>query len=352
METNRKVILIVDDNEINRMILSEMLKDEFDLLEAVDGLEAVSLLKERAEDITLILLDVVMPNLDGFGVLAAMNTNHWIDSIPVIMVSAETAAPFMQKAFDLGAVDYINRPFDNLIVHRRILNTIMVYGKQKALQDIIAAQIESRERESNLMISILSHIVETRNGESGRHVKNINVITEIILKQLLGMTDKYNEVSGDIHVIRVASSLHDIGKTGIPETILNKPGKLTPAEYAIMKTHSMIGAEMIGDLDQLKDEVLIKYAYQIARWHHERYDGKGYPDGLEGDDIPIAAQIVALADVYDALTQERCYKQAFSHEKAVEMILNGECGQFNPLLLKCLVELGDALPNELNGGAK
>jgi len=352
MDNNRKNILIVDDNEINRMILSEMLKGEFTVYEAVDGLEAVNFLKEKADDVTLILLDIVMPNLDGFGVLAAMNTNHWIEKIPVIIISSEASTPVMQKAYDLGAVDYISRPFDTLLLHKRILNTIMVYGKQKDLEELVASQIAQRERESKLMISILAHIVESRNGESGKHVKNINCITEILLKQLLGMTDKYNDVSGDIGIITLASTLHDIGKVGIPEAILNKPGKLTVAEYTIIKSHAMMGAELIQDIDDIQDEPLSKYSYQIARWHHERFDGQGYPDGLKGDDIPIAAQVVSLADVYDALTQERCYKKAFSHEVAIQMILNGECGQFNPLLIECLLRVEETLKKEFASDSK
>ena len=189
------------------------------------------------------------------------------------------------------------------------------------------------------MVAILSHIVEFRNGESGLHVLHINMLTEKILARLVQKTEKYNLTHADRSLITTASSLHDIGKIGIDDKILNKPGKLTKEEFEIMKTHTLIGANMLEGMGMYQNEKLIKIAYQICRWHHERYDGKGYPDGLKGEEIPISAQVVSLADVYDALSSERVYKKAFSHEKTMEMILAGECGQFNPLLLECLVDI-------------
>jgi len=295
----------------------------------------------------LVLLDVVMPELDGFEVLAMMNAEHLIEKLPVIMISAETAPPYMRRAYDLGAVDYINRPFDQHILHHRIVNTIVLYARQQELAKMVTEQVAARDKESQMMVGILSHIVEIRNGESGKHVQNINVLTRLFLKHLLGKTNQYNEILGDIDAICMASSLHDIGKIGIPSEILNKPGKLTPEEFTVMKTHAELGAKTMKSLPAFQQEPLVKYAYQICRWHHEVWDGKGYPDGLKGNEIPIAAQVVSLVDVYDALTSERCYKPAYSHEKSIEMILNGECGQFNPLLLECLIELKDAIPHEL-----
>jgi len=347
MDKKPRTILIVDDNEINRTILSDMLSSDFGIIEAKNGEEAVDILKDRNGDITIVLLDVVMPKLDGFGVLASMNANHWIENIPVVMISSESSVATMRKAFELGAIDYVNRPFDYTILRRRIMNTIVLYSKQNTLTNILVEQIKDRERESKLMVSILSHIVEFRNGESGKHVQNIGIITEMLLNKLMSKTDKYNEVLGDIDVIKMASALHDIGKIGIPEEILNKPGRLTKEEFEIMKTHSAIGSEMMNNLPDCGNEKLVKYAYQICRWHHEKYDGRGYPDGLVGDNIPIAAQLVSVADVYDALCSKRCYKDAYSHEKAIEMILGGECGAFNPILMECLVELGELLPESL-----
>lgn len=343
----RKKILIVDDSEMNRLILSDMLESEYELIEACDGCEAEDILRTRKDEICLVLLDVVMPEKDGFEVLADMNNNHWIDDIQVIMISAESSPRFMRKAYDLGAVDFITRPFDHSIVHRRIVNTMVLNAKHQELSAMVAEQVLERENTSRMMVAILSHIVECRNGESGRHVQDINIITRMLLKSLLSKTGQYDSISGDIDIICLASSLHDIGKIDIPSHILNKPGRLDREEFERIKTHTVIGAEMMDRLPAFRDEPLVKYSYQICRWHHERWDGRGYPDGLAGDSIPIAAQLVSIADVYDALISERCYKPAYSHEKAIEMIMNGECGTFNPLLLECLRDIGPALKNEL-----
>lgn len=346
MESARRKILIADDNEMNRMILCDMLADEFDLIEAANGEDAISVLERHADEIDLVLLDVVMPLKDGFEVLAYMNNKRWIDSIQVIMISAESAPTFMRRAFDLGAVDFISRPFDQMIVRRRIVNTIMLFAKQKQLTDMVAKQIKERERSTQLMITVLSHIVASRNGESGRHVKRINTVTGMLLRCLLSKSGKYYRLAGDINTICAASSFHDIGKINIPSEILNKQGALTVEEYEIMKTHTVKGEEMMNGLTEFQDEPLIRYCRQICRSHHERWDGSGYPDGLSGDDIPIIAQVVALADVYDALTSERCYKEAFSHEQAIRMILKGECGAFNPVLLDCLRDIDELLKKE------
>lgn len=343
----KQKILIVDDSEMNRSILADMLGDEYEIVEAVDGAEAVARLNMDSTDISLMLLDIVMPNMDGFEVLAVMNRRNWIQDIPVIMISAENTTSYVEHAYELGVTDFISRPFDGQIVHRRVINTIMLYAKQKRLIELVSDQIYEKERSNNLMVSILSHIVEFRNGESGLHVLHINMMTEILLQTVMRKTDKYNLKRSDIPIISMASALHDIGKISIPGEILNKPGKLTKEEFETMKTHTLIGAEMLDQLSYYKDESLVKTAYQICRWHHERYDGRGYPDGLVGEEIPIAAQIVALADVYDALTSVRVYKPAFSHEKAIEMITNGECGTFNPLLLDCLLESGESIREQL-----
>ena len=349
LENNSKQkILIADDSEMNRSILTDMLGEEFDIIEAADGVEALEQIEKYDDEISLVLLDIVMPNLDGFGVLAKMNEKKWIQDIPVIIISSENASTFVERGYELGATDYIQRPFDTLVVRRRSLNTIMLYGKQKVLKGLIEDQIYKREKEQSLMIDILSHAVEFRNGESGRHVVNIRLITDLMLKTLAGMTDKYGLTSNDIDIITLASSLHDIGKIAIDEKILNKPGRFTDEEFAIMKTHSAKGSEMLAQLPNVNSEPLVQKAYEIARWHHERWDGRGYPDGLKGEEIPISAQIVALADVYDALTSERCYKKAFSHEKAIEMITNGECGAFNPLLLEVLNKVDGTLKERVH----
>lgn len=342
----RKKILIVDDSEINRSLLSDMLSDEYEILEAEHGMEAAAILHDQEQEIALMLLDIVMPVMDGFETLAAMNKNGWIKSIPVIMISAETVPTYVDRAYDLGVKDYISRPFDERTVRRRVVNTLILFAKQKELEHMVTEQIMEKEKGNKLMIEILSNIVEFRNGESGLHVLHIRILTELFLRSLLEKTDKYDISSRDIPVVCNASALHDIGKIVIPESILNKPGRLTNEEFAIMKTHSAEGAKILEGIPMREDMPLLRIAYQICRWHHERYDGRGYPDGLKGDDIPIFAQVVALADVYDALTSKRAYKDAFSHEKAVNMILNGECGTFNPLLLECLKDIEGTLEQE------
>ena len=335
MREAKQRILIADDSAMNRAILTEMLGDGYDILEAENGLQAVSVMQSD-ENIDLLLLDIMMPEMDGFEVLAMMKKCHWIDDIPVIMISAENASSFVERAYDLGASDYISRPFDTAVVRRRVINTLMLSAKQKRLVQLVAEQVYEKEKSNSTMINILSHIVEFRNGESGLHVLHIQTATEILLHTLVQQTDRYNLTTADISLISTASALHDIGKINIPESILNKPGKLTKEEFDTMKTHTTIGAEILDKLPFQQESDLVKTAYAICRWHHERYDGRGYPDGLKGEQIPIAAQVVAMADVYDALTSERCYKKAYSHDTAIQMILNGECGAFNPLLLQCL----------------
>lgn len=329
-------ILIVDDSEMNRDMLSDMLSDDYDIVEAADGEEALSILKERVYDIDLVLLDIIMPAVDGFGVLDVMKRYHWIDNTPVIMISSETSQSYIRKAFELGVTDYILRPFDSFIIHKRVSNTLMLYRKQKKLLSALEEQVYENEKNNSMMINVLAHIVEFRNGESGMHVHHIKQLTSILLQNLIEKTDKYHLTENDILLISTASSLHDIGKISIDDKILNKPGRLTAEEFEVIKTHSVIGAEMLQDLHNTHNYPLFDKAYEICRWHHERYDGKGYPDGLSGEEIPISAQVTSLGDVYDALTSNRCYKKAFSHEKAMEMILDGQCGAFNPVLLQCL----------------
>lgn len=341
-DENRETILIVDDSAMNRMLLSDILADTYNIIEAEDGEQAIAILQQHASEISIVVLDMVMPKVDGFGVLEAMNENRWIQFLPVVSISTESSPEFVERAYSLGVTDFINRPFDELIVIRRVSNTIKLYAKQRKLTNMVANEIFEKERNGSLMITILSHIVEFRNGESGMHVMNIGTLTEILLNQISKKDDKYYLPYAERDLIVKASALHDIGKISIPEEVLNKPGKLTDEEFEAMKQHTVIGYQMLSDLG-FQDEPLVKVSREITRWHHERYDGRGYPDGLKGDEIPLSAQIVSLADVYDALTSERVYKPAFSHEKAIQMILNGECGTFNPLLLECLVEAQDAI---------
>ena len=338
-DMHKQKILVVDDSEMNRDILITMLENDFDIVEAENGEECLALLRQYGKEIFIVLLDIVMPVMDGFEVLASMNRNRWIEDIPVIMISSEESDAFIRKAFQLGVSDYISRPFDNHVVRQRVFNTIKLYAKQRRLIALVSDQIHEKEKNNQMMVEVLSQIVEFRNGESGLHVLHIKVLTEMLLEGILQKTDKYRLTPEICQMISTASSFHDIGKIGIDEKILNKPGKLTKEEFEEMKKHTLIGASMLSKMERYKDEPLIDIAYQICRWHHERYDGKGYPDGLVGDEIPISAQIVSLADVYDALISERAYKKGFSHEKAIAMILNGECGTFNPILIECFMEI-------------
>ena len=344
---NKSQILLVDDSAMNRMILKEILGGDYRILEAENGQECLEKLQTEAENIALVLLDINMPVMDGFEVLKAMNANHTIEDIPVIMISSDDSDAAIRRSYELGANDYVNRPFDARIVYRRVTNTIKLYAKQRRLVQMVSDQIRARENNTDMLVGVLSHIVEFRNGESGAHVRHIRIITELLLHRLLEISSQYPITAEQQDNIPLASALHDIGKIGIDEKILNKPGKLTPEEFEVVKTHSMLGAEMLHQLENFNEQPLLQTAYEITRWHHERWDGRGYPDGLKGDEIPISAQLVALADVYDALTSERCYKKAFSHEKAVQMILNGECGAFNPLLLQCLTDVQTDLKVQL-----
>ncbi len=340
-------VLIVDDSELNREMLGAMLGDEYEILEAENGLQAVEIIGEHVSELSIILLDVQMPLMDGLEVLKQMVLFHWINDVPVIMISSETADHFIERAYNLGAADYIARPYNTAIVRRRVANVILSFAKHRQMEETIAQQILKNERDNRLMLAILSHIVEFRNGESGLHVIHLNLITDRLLRQYLLKDDSSTLTEKDISVISLASSLHDIGKISIPEEILNKPGRFTEEEFRIMQGHAMAGANILSSLPIDMDEPLLKTAYEICRWHHERYDGNGYPDGLKGDEIPLSAQVVALADVYDALTSERCYKPAYSHDTALQMILDGQCGAFRPLLLECLQDIGDSLAQEL-----
>ena len=338
----RQTVLIVDDSELNRMMLMEILGEQYHYIEAQNGREAVRLMEKKLT-VDLMLLDINMPEMNGFQVLEQMNRFRWIDEIPVIMISTDETNQAIQQAYAMGVTDYIRRPFDTFIVRHRVENTLKLYANQKRLMYLVSDQIREKEENSNLMVGILSHVVEFRNHEGGDHIRNIRSITELLLRRLVEKTKAYHLSEEDIALIKTASALHDIGKITIPEEILNKPGKLTSEEFAVMKTHAAAGAVILEQMTFGQEKPLFRYALEICRWHHERWDGHGYPDGLRGERIPIAAQVVALADVYNALTSERCYKKAFDHDTAIAMILGGECGAFNPLLLECLADVSPRL---------
>ena len=335
---DERKLLIADDSELNRAILVSVLEKNFDILEAADGKEAIATLAAHEGNIAALLLDVVMPEADGFEVLEEMNRRGWIDEIPTIMISVETGGSYIDRAFQLGAADYVSRPFVPNMIRRRVINAILLHTKTQKLTGLIADRFYRRERNTDILAAILGYAVESRSGERGTHMTNVSRITGLLLHRLLERTDRCPIGPEDIETVCIASSLHDIGKLLIPEGILTKPTALTPGEFDIVKQHTRLGAKIISDLPIYQNETIIKCALEICRWHHERWDGHGYPDGLMGEEIPISAQIVAIADVYDALTSERCYKKAYDHTTAINMILNGECGAFNPLLLECLTE--------------
>lgn len=314
--SEKQKLLIVDDSELNRDILKEILGSSYDYLAAENGTQAIQILEVHPE-IDLMLLDINMPQMNGFQVLEHMRELQWIDEIPVVMISSEESVEIMRKAYDLGITDYISRPFDAVIVKKRVQNTLGLYANQKRLINVVVDQVYEKEENNTIMIGILSNVLGSHNSESSEHILHIRIATEMLLRELIRKTDAYHLTEADIALIITASSLHDIGKVSIPEEILNKPGRLTDEEFKIMKSHSEIGASMIRNMDFPQDKPLVRIAWEICRWHHERWDGRGYPDGLKGEEIPISAQIVSIADVYDALTSVRCYKNAYDHDTAI-----------------------------------
>lgn len=335
----KPLVLIADDSEVNRNVLKAILHNEYQVIEASGGKQCIAKIKKYGSDLSVVLLDLVMPDLDGFGVLRYMSSNHLIEDVPVITISGDESDTSVRKAYDMGVSDYINRPFDAKVVYRRVSNTINLYAKQRRLISTVSAEIVEKEKDSRILINILNEIVSLHNGKSDQHVTNVNTLTEKMLNRLLQLTDEYKLSNHDVFLIATASSLHDIGKLAIDDKILNKPGKLTPEEFEIVKQHTVLGADMVRNIKRYADEPLVRYIWEICMWHHERFDGKGYPDGLVGDEIPIAAQVSSIVDVYDALTSERVYKSAYSSQTALDMIRRGECGMFNPILVQCLFDI-------------
>ena len=342
----RKKLLIADDSEMNRAILANILDQDYEIIEAADGREAIAALQVYHGEISALLLDIIMPEMDGFAVLEEMRAHGWLEEVPVIMISTETGTATIDHAFALGASDYISRPFATRIIRRRIINTILLNAEKHQLMDIVAERFLREKRNSDILAAILGYALEARCGEGGTHMNGAGHLTKLLLLELCKRTDRYALEPDDIELISTAAGLHDIGKVLIPESILKKPGKLTAAEFELVKQHTTLGARLVAEMPAYQNEALVKYIIEICLRHHERWNGEGYPDGLRGDECPIAAQVTALADVYDALTTRRSYKEAYSHEKALAMIHAGECGSFNPLLLECLDALSDTIRRE------
>ena len=335
----RQSVLIVDDSELNRKMLGQMLGSRFDIAEAASGEACLQLLEQNATGISIVLLDIHMPGIDGFTVLEEMNQNNLLEQIPVIMISSEDTVDAVRRAFDLGASDYISRPFDAKVVYQRIINTIQLYAKQRRLSAMAADLAFEKERASRMMIGILSQVVEKRNGESRDHVQRVAQLTSMLLAGLAQKTDRYPLTREMRRTIATAAALHDIGKMEICEDLLHKEGPLTEAERRTLQSHTLLGAQMLEEQPECRDDAFARTAYNICRWHHERYDGGGYPDGLQGEQIPIEAQVVGLADVYERLVSRPVDGRARTHSEVVQMICTGVCGAFNPLLLDCLQDM-------------
>lgn len=334
-------ILIVDDEEVNRTLLEVMFQEEYDIIQACNGKEAIEQI-EKNDDIVLILLDVIMPVMDGFGVLEYMKSKELNAHVPVILITSETIRDSEDKAYYYGVADVIHKPFYPDIVKRRAGNIIELYQSRhqmeirlKEQEEQLRAQHKKIQENNEFMIDALSSVVEFRSSETGEHIRRIKYFTRILLKYLNKYFPKYGLTKVQVDEIARASALHDIGKIGIPDAILLKPARLTTEEFEVMKKHTTIGCDILERFRERQTDSFYKYCYEICRWHHERWDGNGYPDHLEGDQIPISAQIVSIADVYDALISERVYKSVYSNSEAYKMILGGECGQFSPDVLEC-----------------
>lgn len=346
----RKTVLITDDVKVNRVILREILKDEFDLLEASDGLETVKVIQEQGSNISAILLDVIMPNMDGFAVLDYMKENKMLEQIPVLLISADRSVEFERDGYQKGAFDFIHKPFDGLIVKARLRRAVELFDNKNHMAELVDKQTELLQKQiiqlkmqekqlrltNNNIIDVLSSVVEFRNLESGLHVKRIRSYSLILAEEVRKNNPEYHLTKKKVEMIGAAAALHDVGKIGIPDSVLLKPSGLSQEEFEIMKSHTTKGAAIIDELEWIQDETVHQLSHDICLYHHEKYDGKGYPKGLKGDEIPIAAQIVSVADCFDALANERCYKPSYSADTAYKMIKSGKCGAFSPKMMKCL----------------
>lgn len=345
----RDKILIIDDVEINREILEEILKDEYKIMQAENGKQALEVINDHQDEIAVILLDLVMPEMDGYEVLEELRKNRWMDNMAVLIISGESSVEIETKCFDYGISDFIKKPFDHHLIKRRIRNIVELFLYKNHLEEKIDEQTETLRKQNKMLhsqakelhqnkikiIDILGTVVEYRNLESGEHINRVKGFTRILAEAMMKEYPEYGLKPSDIEMISSAAALHDIGKIAIPDNILLKPGRLTKEEFDVMKSHTTRGCDILESIEGAWDEEYGKASYEICRHHHERYDGRGYPDGLKGEEIPICAQLVSVADVYDALVTERVYKSAFSKDEAFRMILNGECGVFSPKLLDC-----------------
>lgn len=352
----RNKVLVVDDVELNRDLLEEMLKDEYDVIKAEDGEMALKLIWEHQEEIAVILLDLIMPKVDGYTVLEKIKSNNFMDKIPVLIISGESSVETETQCFDYGISDFIKKPFDNRLVKKRVKNIVDLFAYKNNLEEKVAEQTQTLRKQYKILhmqaeelhqnkakiIEILGTVVEYRNLESGEHINRVKGFTRIMAEKMMEKYPEYGLTPRVVEIISSAAALHDIGKIAIPDNILLKPGRLTPEEFDCMKTHTTKGCEILESIEGAWDEEYGKVSYEICRYHHERYDGKGYPDALKEDEIPISAQLVSVADVYDALVTERVYKHAIPKDEAFQMILDGKCGLFSPKLMDCFKDVRGA----------
>lgn len=349
MITSKRTILVVDDSEINRGILKEIFSSDYLVIEAADGKEAMEKLLKGRDFIAVVLLDIVMPLMDGYQVLKKMNENGLLEKIPVLMITADTSTDAEKTSYQMGAMDVVSKPFDSYVVKQRVNRAVQIYDSRNNLENRVNEQtkalrqqfltLQKQERmihdTNRRIIDTICTIVEFRNLESGNHLKRIRGFVGILGQTTMKLYPEYGLTQQKLDVIMDASSLHDIGKIVISDAVLLKPARLSKEEFKIMKSHTTRGCEIVNMIGDMQDKEYYAYSYDIIRHHHERYDGKGYPDGLKGNQISIAAQLTSIADCYDALITERVYKAAYSCDKAYEMIQNGECGAFSPKMLNC-----------------
>lgn len=337
----KKTILIADDAELNRDILKYIFEEQFEILEAEDGQDTIEKIEKHKEDIAVLFLDLVMPKKTGLEVMEWMKENGYMDNIPVIMITGEATTETDVKAYEYGASDVIYKPFEPRVVMRRTMNIMELFEHRKSIEQKLEERtrelIESQKKlqqNNDFLVSALSSVVEFRSSESGEHIKRVKTFTEIILGYLRKYYPEYKLTQEQVDLIVSASTLHDLGKIAIADNILMKPGKLTNDEFREMKKHTIYGCELLERFKQ-EDSEFYTYCYDICRYHHERYDGNGYPDKLAGEDIPIWAQVVSIVDVYDALVSKRVYKMPYAVDEASRMIHDGECGVFSPKILDC-----------------
>lgn len=352
MDRAPQTVLVVDDQKINRAMLSKIFYNSYQVLEACNGKEALEIIETAGQKIDILLLDISMPILNGFDVMERLNATGRLEHLPVIFITAEDSVSMMRRAYDLGVTDVITKPFQPDIVHRRVENVLGLYTKKEFLEETVARQTESLRNQSLLLADAMSSIIEFKSMDSGQHILRIRIITQFLLQALMEEGYPHPLSADEIQLISEAAVMHDIGKITIPDEILNKPARLTPEEFEIIKQHTVAGCEVAKKLKFVRSSAYMDYCFDICRHHHERWDGKGYPDGLKGDEISIWAQVVSIADVYDALTNERVYKKAYSHKKALHMIEHGECGLFNPVLLNCFLKNADRMLQYIENNTK